>query len=230
MKTLYVLLLGLITSTLLTSCGHTNNLAKYDVAGKTALFRSWSSTSGSSTTVVESPDNESIIADIASIVGSGVMSDQAQKKLRRAINTDSIADAVAQGMWQSTSDYLGVREVKSMADDPDFIVETELTQFKLISNSGGMNAQVCAKSRIIDRRSGGVVWENSEAHTINVSNTFPAIFGPDAVRSGASVFNAVQLLNMDEEDIRKVINEAARQAGREIGETLREDVADLHEK
>lgn len=229
MKTLNILLFGL-AAVLLASCGHTNNLAQYDVTGKTALFRSWSSTSGSSTTVVDSPDDESIIADIAAIVGSGVMSDQAQKKLRRAIDTDSIAAAVAQGMWQSTSDYLGIREVESMADDPDFIVETELTEFKLISNSSGMNARVCAKSRIVDRRSGGLVWENSEAHTINVSNTFPAIFGPDAVRSGASVFNAVQLLNMEEEDIRKVINEAARQSGREIGETLRKDVAKMHNR
>ena len=225
-----ILLFGLGISTLLISCGHTNNLEKYTIAGKTALFRSWSSTSGSSTTAVNSPDNQSIIADIATIVGSGVMSDQAQKKLRRAIDIDSIAGAVAEGMWQSTNDYLSIREVNSIGDDPDFIVETELREFKLISNTSGTQAQVCARSRIIDRRTGGTVWDNSENHTVNISSTFPAVFGPDAVQTGAGVFNAVQLLNMDEDEIRKVLNETARQVGHEIGETLRKDVAKMHER
>ena len=227
MKPIFVLTI-LFLSSLLISCGHTNNLANYDVVGKTALYRAHSSTTGSTTAIVDSPDEDNIVAGIAAIIGSGVVSDQARQKLQRAVDIDSIADAVAHGMWQSTNDYLGVREVKSMADDPDFIVETELTEFKLISTKTGLKARVCAKSRVIDRRSGGIVWDNSEAHTITISNTFPAVFGPDAVQTGASVFNAVQLMNMDEEDIRKVINAAAAEAGREIGETLREDVAEMH--
>ena len=205
-------------------CGHTNNLAQYDVAGKTASYRAYSSASGSSVAVVNSPDDDNTIADIAAIVGTGIMSDQAQKKLQRAINRDSIATSVARGILNSTSDYLGIRQVESNAD---FIIETELTEFKLISGSSGLRARVCAKSRMIDRTSGGLVWEDSEAHTINISNTFPAAFAPDVVRSGASVFNAVQLMNMEDKEIRAVINHAAEQAGREIGETLREDVADM---
>lgn len=215
----------LTLSVIMVGCGHTNNLAKYDIAGRTATFRAYSSASGSSSVVVDSPDNESIIADIAAMVGSGVLSSQARQKLSRAINTDSIAQSVGRGIQSSTFDYLSLRPVDR---DADFIVETELTNFELVSGSSGLRARVCAESRVIDRMTGGLVWEDSEAHTIVISNTFVAAIGPDVVRTGAGVFNAIQLVNMDENEIRAVIDHAAEQAGREIGETLREDVADMH--
>ncbi len=81
MKTRFVFLALAATTTLFIGCGHTNNLAKYNVAGKTALFRVYSSTTGSSFAVVESPDNDNVIADIAAALGSGIMGDQARKKL-----------------------------------------------------------------------------------------------------------------------------------------------------
>jgi hypothetical protein len=221
-----VLMAGLVIS----SCGHTNNLADYEFRGKKAMFVTRSTTSGESAAVVSSPDDKSIVADIAAIIGSGILSDQSQRKLREAIDIDSIAYAVSRGMWESTVDYLGLVEVKDRSEDPDYLVETELREFKLKSSSSGLRARVRANSRIIDRRTGGIVWENSEAHTINLSNTVPAVLGPDVVRSGASVFNAVQLLNLDEEQIRDVMQRAGEVAGREIGETLREDVAEMYGK
>lgn len=228
--TLRFLFPGLAAAALLIGCGHTNNLAKYDVAGKTALFRTYSSTSGSSLAVVESPDHESVVADIAAAIGSGIMTDQARRKLRNAVQPDSIMAAVSKGMIDAATDYLALRPVKEIADDPDLIVETELKEFKLVSSTAGIHAHVRAKSRIIDRRTGGLVWDNTESHNIALSNTIPGVFGPDVVRSGVGVFNAVQLLNLSEDEIRAVINGAALVAGREIGETLREDVAELHER
>lgn len=225
MKFYTALLSVILSSAFIVGCGHTNNLAKYDVAGKTATFRAYSSTTGSATTAVDSPDDESTVANIAAIIGSGILSDQGRRKLQRAINTDSIAQSVARGIWSSSTDYLSLRAVEK---DADFIVETELTDFKLISTSSGLRARVCAESRMIDRRTGGLVWEDSEAHNITISNTWVASLGPDVVQTGASVFNAVQLSNMSEEEIRTVINQAAEQAGKEIGETLRKDVAKMH--
>lgn len=228
MRTRFVFL-ALAAATLITGCGHTNNLAKYNIAGKTALFRVYSSTTGSSVAVVESPDNSSIIADIATAIGSGILSDQAQRKLQSAVIPDSITASVAKGMWAAATDYLGLRPVNSIADDPDLIIETELTDFKLVSGSAGIVARVRATSRIIDRRTGGLVWDNAESHNIALSNSLPGLLGPDVVRTGVGVFNAIQLLNLSEDEIRRVINGAAEIAGREIGETLREDVADLHD-
>ena len=215
-------------------CGHTNNLAEYDVTGKKALFRNVVTTKGGARTAVNSPASGNgggnIIADIATAVGSQVMSDQAEQKLRDAINVDSIAAGVAIGMLSSTVDYLSITPVESMSDDPDYIIETELQEFTISSSASGLQARVCARSRMIDRRTGGLVWDDSEAHTVDISQSFVAAFGPAPVSTGAGVFNAVKLLNMTEEEIREVMAMAGQLAGREIGETLREDVAELHER
>lgn len=231
-RTLCTAVVTLALTLILTGCGHTNNLASYDVVGKKALFRSVVTTKGGARTAVSSPSsgNGNIIADIATAAGSQLMSDQAEQKLRDAINVDSIAAGVAAGMLSSSIDYLSMTPVESMSDDPDYIIETELQEFTISSSAAGLQARVCARSRMIDRRTGGLVWDDSEAHTVDISQSFIAAFGPAPVATGAGVFNAVKLLNMSEEEIREVMAMAGQLAGREIGETLREDVAELHER
>jgi hypothetical protein len=88
--------------------------------------------------------------------------------------------------------------------------------------------RVRGNSRIIDRRSGTVIWENAESHTVPVSETYLGIIAPQPITSGVSVFNAVKLLTLSQEQISAIVNRAAVDAGKEIGETLREDVAELH--
>ncbi len=212
------------------ACGHTNRLAQYDVAGKTALFRS-SARSGatSGAAVIESPSKNSA-TEVLAAIGSVIVGDQARKKLDRAINGDSIAHAISQGIRTSTADYLNIRSVDGAGSDPDFIIETELTDCKLVSSSFGTSLRVRGNSRMIDRRSGAIVWEDAESHTIPLSRTYAAAFGPKVVSSGVSIFNAVQLLSLEEEEIRAVVDNAAMDAGREIGETLREDVADMNKR
>lgn len=209
------------------ACGHTNKLAQYDVTGKTALFRSSAaSDAASSISLIESP-SKNTVTEVIAAVGSVIVGDQARRKLERAINGDSIAHAISQGIRNSTADYLNMRPVEGIANDPDFIVETELTECRIISSSAGIALRVQGNSRVLDRRSGGIVWEDSESHTIPLSQTYLAAFGPKVVSSGMSIFNAVQLLNLSEEEIRSVVENASMDAGREIGETLREDVADM---
>jgi hypothetical protein len=209
-------------------CGHTNNLAKYKVAGSTALFRAYSSGSAEAFAGIRNPSDKNIITGILAALGSGIISQEGRKKLDRAIDPDTIANAVALGMTQATSDYLGVRPVASIADDPEFLIETELTDYKLVSVAEGLFARVRGKSRMIHRKSGAVVWDNAEAYNVPLSSTYLASLAPSAVASGISIYNAVQLLQLSEEEIRKVINEASMQVGREIGETLREDVAEIN--
>ena len=81
MKAVYLFIGIFLCSFLLISCGHTNNLTQYDIVGKRAFYRAHSSTSGSSKAIVDSPDNDNIVADIVAIIGSGVVSDRARKKL-----------------------------------------------------------------------------------------------------------------------------------------------------
>jgi hypothetical protein len=87
---------------------------------------------------------------------------------------------------------------------------------------------VRAKSRMIDRKTGSIIWDDAESHTVPLTHTFGAAFAPKAVSSAASIYNAVELLSLSEEEIRSVIDQAAAQAGREIAETLREDIAEMH--
>jgi hypothetical protein len=231
MKAYRLLLVALFPMAFLVgACGHTNQLAQYNVVGKTALFRSFSaSDAASGISVVESPSKNTAVEIIAAI-GSAIVSDQSRRKLERAFNGDSVAHGISQGIRNATADYLSVRPVQSMADDPDLIIETELTDCKLVSSSLGIAMQVRGKSRVIDRRSGTIVWDDAESHTIPLSETYLAAIAPKAVSSGVSIFNAVQLLNLEEEELRLVVTTAAVDAGREIGETLREDVADLNKK
>lgn len=219
---------ALLAASVIIGCSHTNNLARYDVVGKTAIYRaSTNAGAASSHVMVESPDDNAV-AGVASAIGSVIAGEEGRHKLERAINGDSIAQAVARGIRQATGDYLRLSAVESMADNPDFIIETEVTHYSLVSTTAGMCVHVSGNSRMIDRRTGGIVWENSESHSIPLSETWLAMAGPRLVRSGLGIFNAVQLLSLSEEEIRQVVNEGAAGAGREIGEQLREDVAEMH--
>lgn len=224
------LLLSLIGVVAIAGCGHTNKLAKYNISGKTAIYRTYTTASAGSYAYVESPTKNNTVVDILAAVGSGIASDQGRKKLQNAVNGDSIAQAVGRGISEATVDYLRLQPVASIADNPEIIVETELTQYNIVSGTYGVAIHVRGKSRVIERKTGIIVWEDSESHTIPLSETWVAGLGPKAVRSGASIFNAVQLLSLSEAEIRNVVNNGAVVAGREIGETLRDDVAEMHEE
>jgi hypothetical protein len=211
-------------------CGHTNNLAKYTVVGRTALFRA-AALGGAATSYVaiESPTDHPV-GGLAAVVGSIAVGERGRARIERAVNGDSIAAAVGSGIRQTTTDYLGLQPVASMADDPAFIVETSLSEYALVSTVLGVCIRVTGESRVIDRASGGIVWEDRETHTIPLSQTYVASAAPRIVRSGASIYNAVDLLTLTDEELQRLVSEAAREAGREIGEELREDIADLREQ
>ena len=186
-------LLLLLPIVLLGACGHTNNLAKFKVTGQTAYFRTRvSGDAVSAFSYVENPAHNTI-TEILAAVGSAVVSDQARRKLERAINGDSIATSISRGTQQAASDYLGIRPVQGMADDPDIIIETELTDYKIVSGSLGLAVRVKGESRLIDRHSGQIIWENSESKTIPLSETYLAGVTPRPVRSGVSTQRRIRL-------------------------------------
>lgn len=209
-------------------CGHTNNLARYKIGGRTAYFRTLVTGSAGSSISVDNPSDH-WAGDIAAIVGSIVLSDQASDKLARAINADSIALALGQGVEQSTIDYFDLHPVASLGDGPEYLVETELTEYRLISTAEGISAQVCGTSRIVHRASGAIVWEDSENRTVPLTVTTPSGDGTEA-RSASSATNATLLLSLEENELRRIINDAALTVGREIGDTLRDDLAELNER
>jgi len=100
------LLLSIISVVAIAGCGHTNKLAKHNVGGKTAIYRTYTTASAGSYAYVESPTKSNTVVDILAAIGSGIASDQGRKKLQKAINGDSIAQAVGRGISEATVDYL----------------------------------------------------------------------------------------------------------------------------
>lgn len=229
MKRFFVLML-LPVALLAVGCGHTNQLAKYNINGRTAIYRAtMSSDAASGLAIIESPSDNTALG-VISAIGSVVVSNEGRKKLEKAVNPETVSQAVAGGIRQASMEYLGIRAVEDFSQNPDLIIETEVTDFKIVSSSAGLHVRVRGNSRIIERQSGEVVWENAESHTVPLSETYLAAIAPQAISSGVSIFNAVKLLDLSEDEIRKVVNSAATDAGKEIGETLREDVAEVNRK
>jgi len=212
---------------LVAACGHTNQLAKYNVNGQTAMFRSFASgTAANSEVRVENPDMGAGFGLLQKAVSSA-SDEEGFKKLQRATNGDSIASAVSQGVRQAMIDYLGTKPVANGSTESSLIVETEVTDYKLIASSSGTSVNVMAIARIIDRKSGEIIWENKESRTVELSDSQIATFAGGSVAIGASMANLAKLYALSETQMRDVIHAAARDAGKEIGNVLREDVADI---
>lgn len=225
-KPLLVILLAV--AAMATGCSHTNNLAKYHLRAKPAMFRSFASGSGSSSVSISNP-TDSWIGDVAAIAGSIALSSQAQKKLEKAINPDSLAASLAVGVRQSAIDYFELRPPVDPAETPEYLVEIQLTDYALRSGAEGVAAQVTGETRIVHIATGEVVWENWETAVIPLwgSSSGSDKREVDAASSGS---NAVGLFNLEEEEIRRILNDGALAVGRYLGDELRKDLAEMYEE
>ena len=211
----------------LASCGHTNNLAKYNIKGSSATYRSSVAAGAMKSSAAVDPGSPSAVTSIAASIGSDAASKAAEEKIIHSISPDSLAAAFAAGIVHSTHDYLQLRtsgDVNGNATG-NYIIESVLEEFSVNSSSTGVTATVRGTSRIIDRVTGAIVWEDEETNTVPLRST-PTTGHPvsDAL---ASAFNAAQLADLSEAEIHNVLASSADEAGRQLAETLREDVAKL---
>lgn len=224
----FLLIALLAVAAIATGCSHTNNLAKYHLRGKPATFRTFASGGGASSVSINNP-TDSWIGDIAAIAGSIALSSQAQKKLEKAINGDSLAANLAIGVRQSAIDYFELRPPVDSTETPEYLVEIQLTSYSLHSGSEGVTAQVGGEARIVHIATGEMVWENWETKVIPLWGTSSSSDKKevDAASSGG---NAIGLFNLEEEDIRRILNDGAVAVGRYLGDELRQDLAEMHEE
>src|SRR2546428_7620443 len=117
MNRAYIPLIALAAA-IAAGCGHTNNLAKYNVAGHTAYYRTSTAGDAAGSFAWISSPSDNLVAQAVTAVGSEIVGDQARRKLERAVNRDSIAHSVERGMVQATSDYLMLKPVESMEQNP----------------------------------------------------------------------------------------------------------------
>jgi hypothetical protein len=225
------------TSLALLSCGHLNRLGDYPVFGSRALYQARVAPQAFDAEVwitpppqdTASPREVRWIVEIARTAGEVISTAEASRKLREAIVPEELAQAAASGFQQAAQTYLRLSPVRSLEDEPPFVVETILEEYRLISSGFGINAKVRVRSRILHRPSAEVIWENSKEASIPLQKTTAAGLIPGA-STVASALNAARLLSMKSHEIRQILEYAARQAGEKLGESLRKDVAKLPRK
>lgn len=209
---------------LFSSCGHTNNLEDYDLKNKSFLYqyRIPADAIDASTWISSPADGP---AAIITVIGSSIASGEAIKKLQRAANPDTLALSLSKGIENVTTTYIGIRRVKNIDENPDFIVETVLDKYELHISDFGINAVVKGTTRIAERGTGKLIWEYDESQTVSMGDTWYAgVLGPGATVVGA--FNVARLLNLPDAELRAVLKAAAEEAGSKIAEEFRDDYAD----
>ena len=210
-----------------TGCGHTNDLANYEVRGKGMLFQNHVAPEARQIKIEfsESPGDKGIIGVITS-VGSEIISAENKRKLINSVDTRLLAVSIANGFQKAVETYLDVQTVESVDENPNFITDVTLEDCRLIASANGVQVNVRAAARFIDKRTGGLVWEYKETETVPLRNNAPL---PDReLNKIGNVFSAMQLANMSEEELNNAVSAAAEEVGNMIGETLRQDIADSH--
>src|SRR5665647_3396315 len=136
------LLIALIVSVLIYGCAHTNNLAQYNISSSKILFKKYIPYDLSKVYVDINTgygnDTKSIIGVILGGLASGYTEEQVQEKFRSAINGDSISINIMNGIKEGLLTYYRITPVKTLDEDPRFIMETQLLKFYVESSSYGI--------------------------------------------------------------------------------------------
>lgn len=229
--------LPFVAAFLISSCSHTNELANYTVMGKAMLYNEKVSPNASQiqiTTVSQSNSNDdenkstavSILEAVASI-GADIISEDAKSKLSKNINTADMIHYVTTGLKDVLHTYLEVKEAGSISEKPDFICNIVLENIELRVSSKYINVFTSATGTIIDRSTGSIVWQNTESITkpvkSNYSNGKNTKLEEDAI-------NLLQLTSLKADELNKIIGAAVDDAGYEMGETLRRDIAEMNRR
>ncbi len=232
----YIFLVGSIfLSFLLVQCSHVNNLHKYNLSGETLYFEEIISSSASEVEIVyetgksEEDSTSSFTEDIATAVGASILSAETERKLRRAADPRLIVENVSFGIEDGLVKYLRAESTRELDDRSNFIVTTILDECKLRASSHGVYISVRAETKITDRNTGSLVWENSERESVPLRKTgYPYHRNTD--RTIKNITIAADLSTLSEEQIRGAVESASIEVGREMGETLRRDIIEANKK
>ena len=220
----------LIVSVLIYGCAHTNNLAQYNISSSKILFKKYIPYDLSKVYVDINTgygnNTKSIIGVILGGLASGYTEEQVQEKFRSAINGDSISTNIMDGIKEGLLTYYRITPVKSLNEDPRFIMETHLLKFYVESSSYGIYIKARTKTILTDRNTARTVWENDETSSVPLYDAYIPSFGYQTIETSKSIINAIRLMNMTEDELRFAINATAEEVGRMQSETLRKDIAD----
>lgn len=210
-----------------TGCSHTNNLEKYQLAGRGYVSETFVAADAANVEVhIDNPSpQKDPITGVLVAIGEGITAAEAQKKFERAVKPEGVAASVANGFEIDLERYLEVRQITE-GQKPDVIVRTNLEEMSVFTSAFGIFLKVKAETTMIDRASAGIIWQNSEEAEVPLRKTTAAGFIP-GVATGASIANAAEFFNLPEKEIQDAVLKAAEGVGALMGETLRADVAKM---
>jgi hypothetical protein len=160
-------------------------------------------------------------------IGNAAMSAEMAEKLDRVARPEMLAVSISDKMKEAVTTYL-----RSIPTDngASYNFETELTEYELACSSGGVQVHAKAYCRLIERNTGRLVWDDWESESVALrTNVAGAILSNTAIGAAVGVVQCSQLLEMSDEELRRALERASNEVAYEITETLREDVADMHE-
>ncbi|KAB2846437.1 MAG: hypothetical protein F9K45_01880 [Melioribacteraceae bacterium] len=238
MKNIKIYLL-LISMPFLASCSHTNELAKYEIRGKSMLFNQKVGPLAQTvqiTTVSQTNSKSeekkstavSILEAVASI-GADILSEDTKSKLQKDINTQDMVGYVTSGMKDALHNYLDVTEAGAISDKPDFICNIVLENCELRVSTNQISIFVSATGTIIDRATGGIVWDNTETITKPIKSDYSGNSSKNS-KLEEDAINLLQLTSLKADELNKIIGATVDDAGYEMAETLRQDIAEMHKK
>lgn len=222
LQQLRILSLVIITAAFI-GCGHTNELARYDMSEKKVFFQYRAAADAVDADAFISGPAVNPITDIISAVGSGIASDAAKGKLDRALSPDTLALHLATAIQGTAINMLRMKPAASMDENPDFVFETTLDNYTVSTDQTAIMISVTGTSALYDRATGECIWEYDASKTITVSQSYYSVLLPAEFQTAMGAFNAVKLLEMSEADLRKIFSGAAEEAGRLMGQELRDN-------
>ena len=212
----------------LSGCGtHINQFAKFKLTNKNILFKQYVSPDLTRVNVDigEYHYDQSLVTIILTDIGSTIAENSVREKIQNAINSDSITYAISESISDEMRTYFNTNTVENLDENPQFIAETRLERFRIVSNTSGIYAMIDTRIILTDRGTAKTVWENTECANIPIGDVIYDFTCNRYIRTAKGVINAVRLMQMSEEEIRAAINIAAGEAGKRQSDQLREDIA-----
>ena len=211
---------GIIVAGLLSSCGHTNNLAQYPIADSTFTYHTV--IEGRATVHSSIPSYDTTwVAHLITGIAEGASEVLIATKVER-IDPAYIAGAVTRQLSHDFRDMMNCRELAEQEGRPAYVVESRVHDCTLQSSSHDATFSLSLQVRILRERDRAVVWEDGESVTQLLSGEVGHVRrGP--VKTVISGINAAAIIAMSDEQLRDVLIYAAESAAATLADEVYKD-------
>lgn len=212
----------------LCACGHTNQISNYVLRGKKAFYITHIAPEARSIEVnIEENSKKEIKKDKSDLekvleAGSDLLSYQKISSLKEYIDTDNLINNIAYKLEDALITFLDIQTVDRKMDKPSFLVELNLKSCVLNIYKDKSTVSIFATAQIIERETGGLVWENWETYTIPIGEINSHSKKIES-STESKVLTTAQLLTLSKKEVDYYIGQTAEIVGKQMADTFRED-------